>query len=98
VSTHVLDLKLEISLRPLGGALKFTFWDLVIHFGTAVCQILYLEGHVLKEMGHSIILVVLVPGTGVDPNSDGGSWKATVLGGHSHAIVQLGQLRRWQID
>lgn len=52
----------------------------------------------LEEMGNSVVLVVLVTRAGVNPNANGGGLLAAVLRRHSHAIVQLCQLGRWQVD
>lgn len=52
----------------------------------------------LKEMGNSVVLVGFVTRAGVNPNANGCGLLAAVLGRHSHAIVQLCQLGRWQVD
>lgn len=53
----------------------------------------HLEGHVLKKVGNTIVLVILGTGTSIDPESNGGSGGAGILASDAQAIVQLSHLR-----
>ena len=60
----------------------------------------YLEGHVLQEVGDAIVLRVLVPRPGVDPEADSGGRRigAPTLCGHADPIVQHGQVGRRRVN
>lgn len=47
---------------------------------------LYLEGHVFHEMGDAVVLGILIPAPGVDPDADGGRLRAPILGGDAETF------------
>lgn len=93
VATHVLNLELELLLRPVGGAL-YRISDIVHRGWRFVLMRLYLEGKVLEEVSSAVVLVRLGPGTGVDPHADSrglGPWRvisSDLLGVKSEKSVQ----------
>lgn len=55
------------------------------------------ERHVLEEVRDAVVLVVLVAGSGVDPQADGGSGGSGVLRGNAQTAVELCNLCRWNV-
>lgn len=58
----------------------------------------YFEGHVLQEMGHSIVGISLKARSCVNPKANSGSGWARVLSGHTQAIVQDRDSCGWHIE
>lgn len=57
-----------------------------------------LEGHMFQEVGHSVVAGILVPRSGIDPQTNGGRLGSGILAGHPQTTVQLGHLRRGYVD
>lgn len=49
-----------------------------------------LESHVLKEVGDTIVLLILISRSSINPDANGGSLTEAVLGGDSQSIGQGG--------
>jgi len=55
-----------------------------------------LEEHVLEEVGHTVVLSVLIASTGVDHDTDSSGVTALdLLGGHTQTIAQRRDRRLW---
>lgn len=48
----------------------------------------YFEGHMLQEVGNTIVLLIFGTRTSVDPESNGGGGGAGILASYTQAIVQ----------
>jgi hypothetical protein len=69
VSAHVLNLKLQLVLGALVGALNIFIRRSLRRLRLRVSD---LEGEVLEEVRGSVGLVSLCPATGIDPHADRG--------------------------
>lgn len=54
--------------------------------------------HLTQEMRDAVVVGILVPRFGIDPQKNGGNLRAGIRTGHTQSTVQLGRLWRRNIE